>query len=285
MNISVGTFNLNNLFSRFNFQGSIASLRAAEPKRQDVSVAYSFDQSTGYMLRTFQGRLVEGKDPDETQRIAERILALDADVLAVQEVEDISVLRQFNADYLGGLYRHIILVEGNDPRLIDVGVMSRLPIGAITSFQTAVHPDAPEKRVLGRDLLAVEILDAGRRRMLFTLYNTRLKSHYVDFREDPVEGQFSNNRRRQQRAEMVARLIGGNERKGGRFILTGDMNDPVDSPFLQPMLSVDGEALVNGLLEPAETRPAKHETEGPGPQTAAWTYRHNPYRPAHQARW
>lgn len=276
MNISVGTFNLNNLFSRFNFQGSIGSLRAADPESHDVSVAYTFDQSTGYVLRTFQGRLVDGKDPDATQRIAARILAMDVDVLAVQEVEDISVLRQFNADHLDGLYRHIVLVEGNDPRLIDVGVMSKLPIGAVTSFQTAVHPEAPEKRVFGRDLLAVEILDAGRRRKLFTLYNTHLKSHYVDFREDPIEGQLGNNRRRQQQAEMVARLIGGHERKGGKFLLAGDMNDPVDSPFLQPMLSVDGRTLVNGLLDPAETRPPKHETEGPGPQTTAWTYRRNP---------
>ena len=62
-------------------------------------------------------------------------------MLAVQEVEDIDILRQFNQEYLGGRYAYQVLFEGNDRRFIDVGVMSRLPIGAATSYQTAVHPD------------------------------------------------------------------------------------------------------------------------------------------------
>ena len=276
MELTVGTFNLNNLFSRYNFRASVSALRAAEPGAEDVAVAYTFDESSGYVLRSFQGRLIEGKDPGETQAIANRILAMDVDVLAVQEVEDIAVMRQFNDRYLEGRYAEVVLIEGNDPRLIDVGVFSKLPVGAVTSFQTAVHPEAPERRVFGRDLLAVEILDSARRRKLFTLYNTHLKSHYVDFRDDPVAGQQRNARRRRRQAEMVAMLIGDHERKGSRFVLAGDMNDPVDSPDLAPMLTVDGATLVNAVTDPVETRAAKAEQTGPGPQTRAWTYRHNP---------
>jgi hypothetical protein len=33
------------------------------------------------------------------------------------------------------MYPHVVLVEGNDPRLIDVGLLSKLPLGA--SWQTA----------------------------------------------------------------------------------------------------------------------------------------------------
>lgn len=276
MQVTIGTFNLNNLFSRYNFQASIASLRAAEPDTSDVAVSYSFNEAGDYVLRTFQGRLVKGKDSRATRAIADRILAMDVDVLAVQEVEDIAVLREFNDACLGRLYDHLVLVEGNDRRLIDVAVMSKLPIGAVTSFQTAEHPDEPGRRIFGRDLLCVEILDARRRSRLFNLYNTHLKSHFVDFRVDPEVGREKANRRRLRQAEVVASLITAHERRGSRFVLAGDMNDPVDSPHLQPMLWVDDHALVDGLANPEETRPPKRESQGPGPQTRAWTYRHNP---------
>jgi endonuclease/exonuclease/phosphatase family metal-dependent hydrolase len=276
MDVSIGTFNLNNLFSRFNFQASVSSLRSAEPGSDDVSVAYTFDDSSDFVLRTFQGRLVKAKPAKETREIAERILAMDVDVLAVQEVEDIAVLRQFNHANLGDLYPHIVLVEGNDTRLIDVAVMSKLPLGAITSFQTATHPSEPGKRVFGRDLLCVEVLDTGGRRKLFNLYNTHLKSHFVPYGQDPVAGKAKNDSRRRKQAEMIATLIGNHERRGARFVLTGDMNDPVGSPELEPMLSIDRDGLVDALAAPSETRPPKRETQGPGPQTAAWTYRHNP---------
>ena len=115
-----------------------------------------------------------------------------------------------------------------------------------------------------------------RKRKLFTLYNTHLKSHYVDFREDPLKGQEKNDTRRRRQAETIAHILTSRERKGSKFILVGDMNDPVDSPVLAPMLTVDGERLLNGLSNPVETRPAKKERQGDGPQTPSWTYRHNP---------
>jgi len=276
MDISVATFNLNNLFSRFNFKASVDAMRAAAPGEEDVSVSYAFDETADYVLRTFQGRLVKSKDPAETAAIAGRILDMDADVLAVQEVEDIAVLRQFNDDHLGGLYSDVVLIEGNDQRLIDVGIMSKLPLGEISSFQTAVHPEAPGSRVFGRDLLGVDIMSPGRKRKLFTLYNTHLKSHFVHFRDDPATGKLNNDRRRRQQAEMVSQLIGKQQRRGARFVLAGDMNDPVDSPILRAMRTIDGDALVNALANPLESRPAKAETQGPGPQTPAWTYRRNP---------
>lgn len=273
MTIRVGTFNLNNLFSRFNFRAEIDQA----PADDAGGITLTFDRDS-IDVRTFMGSLVRAKDDVDTDRIAARITdVMDADVLAVQEVEHIGILRRFNSENLGGLYPHVALIEGNDRRFIDVGILSKLPIGPITSHQTAVHPDVPDERVFGRDLLQVQILDNNGDK-LFTIYNTHLKSHFVPFGEDPVQGAIDANARRRRQAETVSRLIGRMERSDARFILTGDMNDPPDSEDLAPMLTVDGRPLVNALANPAETRPPKAETagQGPGPQTTAWTHRFNP---------
>ena len=272
MTISIGTFNLNNLFSRYNFQAEIAAL----PPHEAGGIELTFSQGD-VQARTFMGRLVKAKNPVDTAQIAQRIRTMDLDVLAVQEVEHIEILRSFNRDHLGGLYPHVALIEGNDPRMIDVGVLSRLPLGPIVSHQTATHPDAPDSRVFGRDLLGVRILD-GRGNKLLTLYNTHLKSHFVPAGEDPVAGAARANARRRRQAETIARILSAEERRGSKFMLVGDMNDPPDSAELAPMLVVDGDPLHNALAGAVETRAAKPETpgQGPGPASAQWTHRYNP---------
>ncbi len=272
MPISIGTFNLNNLFSRYNFQAEIAAL----PPHLAGGIELTFSQGD-VQARTFMGRLVKAKDPDDTADFARRIREMDLDVLAVQEVEHIEILRAFNRDNLGRLYPHVALIEGNDPRMIDVGVLSKLPLGPMVSHQTATHPDEPHRRVFGRDLLAVRVLDANGNKLL-TLYNTHLKSHFVPAGEDPATGAARANARRRRQAEVIARILSAEERRGAKFMLVGDMNDPPDSPDLAPMLVVDGDALHNGMAAALETRPAKPETsgQGPGPASSMWTHRYNP---------
>ena len=276
MIVRVGTFNLNNLFSRFNFQGEVSAI----PSEGVGGITLTFDQDQ-FTVRTFTGRLVRAKDSTDTLEIARRTKeVMNADVLAVQEVEHIEILKQFNREHLENLYPHIALVEGNDQRLIDVGILSKLPIGTIVSHQTAVHPDEPNRRVFSRDLLQVEILDNNGDK-LFTIYNTHLKSHFVPFGEDPEQGAIDANNRRKRQAETISRILSRMERANSRFVLAGDMNDPPDSEFLAPMLTVDNQPLVNSLENPEQTRPAKAETpgQGPGPQSSAWTHRFNPPGP------
>jgi endonuclease/exonuclease/phosphatase family metal-dependent hydrolase len=61
------------------------------------------------------GKLVKGKNPKDTQRVAKRILEMDVDVLALQEVEDVGTPRNFVRDCLDNAYRHIVLIEGTTP--------------------------------------------------------------------------------------------------------------------------------------------------------------------------
>lgn len=269
MNVTVGTFNLNNLFSRFNFTASISALKKPTSA---LSVKYEFTDGESYRIRTFKGKLVKAKKAKDTKKIAERILAMDVDVLAVQEVENIDILKEFNRKHLGGLYDYQVLIEGNDPRLIDVGVLSKLPIGAVTSFQTAIHPDKPESRAFGRDLLEVEILNPARSKTLFTLYNNHLKSHFGDD-DDNGQGKVENDTRRRRQAETIQRLVADRMRTNARYVIVGDMNDgPEDDP-LAAMMTIEGNTLVNALANPVETSPAKAEKNGHDPASPAWTHR------------
>ena len=275
MSISVGTFNLNNLFSRYNFRAAVESI----PPQDAGGIAITFTPDA-VDVKTFMGRLVKPKDMGGTAEIARRVLEMDCDILAVQEVEHIEILRSFNRDNLGGLYPHIALIEGNDSRMIDVGVMSKLPLGPITSHQAATHPDDPARRVFSRDLLQVSVLKPDGKKA-FTLYNTHLKSNYVPFGQDPVAGAAAANARRKRQAETISKVISAQERAGAKFVLLGDMNDSEASPHIAPMLVADGQPLHNALQNALETRPAKDESpnQGPGPQSTMWTNRFNPPGP------
>lgn len=52
------------------------------------------------------------------------------DVLFVEEVENLNVLKMLNEKHLKGLYQTVTLLESNDERGIDVGVLSKLPLAA-----------------------------------------------------------------------------------------------------------------------------------------------------------
>lgn len=276
MAVKIGTFNLNNLFSRFNFAAEIS---VEDDVEVESRTTFSFDDPAEFKLRTYQGRLVKGKPKAARIRLASRIAAMDLDVLAVQEVEDVDTLAHFAREDLDGLgYRHVVLVEGNDPRLIDVGLLSRLPLGAVTSWRHAVHAEAPDQPVFSRDLLEVEVLNERRSKRLLTVYNTHLKSHFVPFGQDPVAGAAAANERRRQQAEMVAQIVSARMRPNSTFLVVGDMNDAPDAAPLIPLGSKL--TLTDGLANATEDRPAP-EDDPPAPHRP-WTHRFKPARkPAH----
>lgn len=268
MQVKVGTFNLNNLFSRFNFKGAVDEIQSGGA----LTVQYRFTDENNFRIRTFKGKLVKAKEDKDTAAIAARIHLMDLDVLAVQEVENIDILRQFNREALGGLYPHQVLLEGNDPRFIDVGVLSKLPLGAVCSFQTAVHPDDPARPVFGRDLLEVEVLSPSRSMRLFTLYNNHLKSHFGDD-DDNGAGKARNDARRRRQAETIQRIVAARRRPNSRYIITGDMNDGPDDAPLAALRTIEGQQMINGLAQAQENKAAKAEKPGEEPASPVWTHR------------
>jgi endonuclease/exonuclease/phosphatase family metal-dependent hydrolase len=268
MLVSVGTFNLNNLFSRFDFNADIST---ASKSTVGTKTVFRFDDPGGFKLRTYQGKLVKPKAASERQLLAARIKEMNLDVLAVQEVEDVDTLKQFNRVDLGGLYGQVVLIEGNDPRMIDVGLLSKHPLAAVTSWQHTTDPANPAHPVFSRDLLQVEVLRADGKTHWFTVFVNHLKSHFVPFdvADKAAEGARANQLRRRQ-CEAAAEIIAGQMRPSSRFLVVGDMNDPEDSVWLEPLVHSSELNLVSGLTHATETRPAPGT---PPPSSVLWTER------------
>jgi endonuclease/exonuclease/phosphatase family metal-dependent hydrolase len=96
-----------------------------------------------------------------TRMTARVIREIGADVMGVIEAEDRPALTRFNRELLDGHFRHVMLVDGNDDRGIDVGIMTRegFRIGSIHSSVDAL--DAGGKPVFDRDCARYEVLTPG----------------------------------------------------------------------------------------------------------------------------
>jgi endonuclease/exonuclease/phosphatase family metal-dependent hydrolase len=283
MRVKVGTFNLNNLFSRFNFKG-VAAPAGGQP---DIAATVTVDVGGPGAVppppgtvepdpglrefRTYGGRLVEGKPEKDTKRIAERLLEMDLDVVALQEVEDLPTLHRFARDFLDARYPFRTLVEGRDPRLIDIAVISKLPLGGVTTWQFEPHASEPDGRpIFSRDCLEVEIVNESRSRRLLTLYVNHLKSKLVQggtpAEREREAAKAADLRRRQ--AETVVSILERRQRPTGRAIVLGNMNDAPGSPALAPFAG----SLADGLTNPTEQGDPPDYRDRP-PSSTAWSYR------------
>ncbi len=238
MNIKIGTFNLNNLFSRWNFLGEIEEYKKNEPPKVTFK--------NGYLVRKYYGKVVKGKKPDDTVRLAKRIKNMKVDILAVQEVENKDILKDFNnnENYLNKYFKYCILIEGNDNRLIDVGLMSKYPIGEIRSYQKWIHPKNRNEPIFRRDLLQVEILSKDLTH-LFWVFVVHLKSK-LSLEKDPIKKQEEIKKSaitRKLEAESIRDIINTRINNNDLYFLCGDFNDIEESDALTPIFHKDENGL------------------------------------------
>ncbi len=112
----------------------------------------------------------ENLDPIDRRLTAELLRAIDADVVALQEVFDLATLEYFHENYLlpagTAPYPHLVCLPGNDGRGLDVALLSRRPIdvirshAALTLTEVGIDPPPgvdPDFPVFRRDCLMVMI--------------------------------------------------------------------------------------------------------------------------------
>ena len=171
---------------------------------------------------------------EEAMRNTARVMIeLEPDVLAVVEAESRPALAAFNSDIVGSLggptFAHVMLIDGNDTRGIDVGLMTKAPV-TIESMKSHVDDaDAGGGLIFSRDCPEFRLkLPSGKR--LVVLVN-HLKSKGFGT-------QASSDARRKLQATRVKEIYEALRATGEKHVaVIGDFNDTPDSPALASLLT------------------------------------------------
>ncbi len=175
------------------------------------------------------------KPASELWQLARVIRDVDADVLALQEVENRNFLEEFNDAYLDSLgYEHIVLIEGNSSynrgRGINVAVLSRLPVLSATTYQHRKFPMGKDMISFSRDFLHV-VCDAGDGQKLnvFTLHTaSKLGREWAEKKRRAVA---------QEAGNILTELFEGNTTDW--VVVLGDFNDEHTSTSLYMYTTID----------------------------------------------
>lgn len=200
---TVATFNVENLFTRFKFR-DFESLTKEEFRKAVES---------GFII-----------DPKKVERLLEemRILtakalkAVKADVIGLQEVENLDTLKLFNTEYLKSAahFDFPLVIDGNDQRFIDVGLLSKLPIDFLRTHQFL---RSGRERVFSRDCLEAHVKVGSETVPIF-----------VNHLKSMIGGRPQTRKRRELQSEALLQIL--KERFGSKFgqadfVLLGDLND------------------------------------------------------------
>lgn len=241
MSLRIATFNVENLMTRFDFTGFRNQLR------QDRVIKLFDVRSEGVYQQLEQARVIASTD-DTRQMTALAIADADADILCLQEIDNMEALQAFEYGYLfrmvGNGYRQKYLVEGNDSRGIDVAVLMReetrdgqkIELVEIKSHAMTTYRDLNlfnddlaqnariDDKIFKRDCLELDLRIGG---VPVTLYVVHFKS--MGGPREGLDGRRYTMPIRRAEASAVRRIIEGRFGAGNtddkRFVICGDMND------------------------------------------------------------
>lgn len=101
------------------------------------------------------------------------VKAMKPDVLVMQEVENMSVLKDLNDGQLGSAYSDLELIDANDQRGIDLGVMSKVKFDSVVSHKddvfTLAGTNGPNYHY-SRDCLELHLTFNGRKLVLLGVH-------------------------------------------------------------------------------------------------------------------
>lgn len=172
-----------------------------------------------------------------------RVLAeVKAQVVCLVEVENRITLHDFNRSVISKFmtpYEHNMVIEGNDMRGIDVGVLSRFPIRSLRS-----HIDDQAKDDQGRPLF----YQNGEPVLIFSRDCPEYEIELPDgqflyllanhFKSQGYGSKASNDARRRAQAERVREILTETYDLNQEFVVVaGDLNDTPSQTPLEPLLN------------------------------------------------
>ncbi|MHC4570894.1 MAG: endonuclease/exonuclease/phosphatase family protein [Planctomycetota bacterium] len=153
----------------------------------------------------------EPTDEIGTRMTARVIQDVGADIIGIVEAEDRPSLVRFNDEMLGGLYSHVMLIDGNDRRGIDVGIMTgdnfeiesiRSNVDTVDAIGTVFSRDCPQYKVRAPSGAEVHVL----------------VNH---FKSQSGGG----GPKRQRQAAEVRSIVDGLVAQGQHVVVLGDLNE------------------------------------------------------------
>jgi len=164
-----------------------------------------------------------------TRMTAQVIKDVDADILAVVEAEDRIALTRFNEQLLapiGAAYDSLMLIDGNDERGIDVGIMTKSKF-SITSMVSHVDDKSGSERIFSRDCPEYQVETTG----------ASLRILVNHFKSKGYGTPAVSNAKRRLQAQRVRDIYEQRKADGiDRIAILGDFNDTPDSDPLEPLL-------------------------------------------------
>ena len=302
--IRIATFNIENLFARLEFADP------TRPADNRIGMYVFPDTAEARVAR----RTAEATLSDDTRQLtAQALLDTDADVVALQEVDNEAGLQLFRDVYLtptlapriadaikqrlpalreqahalpgdaaanlkrlmadaraeierGAIYGYARVIEGNDKRGIDVGLLSRKPLLRISSHAHWTYRDfglwnpdlasaidgerrgredqparaTPNDRIFRRDCLEVDV-DLGEGRTL-TIYNCHFKAN-----PPHREATYPIRLAEAKALRRIIRMRFGKTAAEAPWVICGDLNDYVE---------LDGDRTMADLVTGQPTRSA-----------------------------
>jgi endonuclease/exonuclease/phosphatase family metal-dependent hydrolase len=178
---------------------------------------------------------------DKVKSLGTALRVLGADVIALQEVENKALLDRLRREQLADQgYTELRLIEGNDPRGIDVALLSRFAVtrevSHIADRFPGVDGDTATHR-FSRDCLEVDLEIAGRK---LTLLVNHLRA---------ATGGSSDTARRRAQAARVREIADAAiaASPSGLLAVVGDLNADPQSRTLELLATGSGGALVDVL--------------------------------------
>src|SRR5215207_5191371 len=146
-----------------------------------------------------------------TRMTARVIQEVGADILGIVEAEDRPSLVRFNTELLGGQFGHAMLVDGNDERGIDVGIMTRVGF-KIKSICSNVDTMDEVGTVFSRDCPQYEVI---------TPNGTVVHVLVNHFKSQSGGGGAKRKRQAKKVREIADKLM----QQGKHVIVMGDLNE------------------------------------------------------------
>jgi len=185
--------------------------------------------------------VVEETAIENTARVIKEV---SADILCVVEVEDRIAINRFNDTVIskigGQKYAHTMVIDGNDNRGIDVGIMTK-PSFNIKSIGTHVDDEDEGGLIFSRDCAEYTITTPLGNEILVLV--NHLKSQGFGTAEE-------NDKKRKRQSKRLREIYEQRLQQGIEFIaITGDLNVPPSHDSLQPLVG-NGSSLVDIMSHP-----------------------------------